>query len=257
MIIPRLNAELTRNDFFVYAACDETYFDEFAGPFINSASKNTTHKIHLHLFNPRKDQIQYCKDKDVSISYESVPLEIFEKAANKWLQSDSNVEHKRQILDAMKKSGDKQIINRIQKTYFACARFVRLNEIVVLPRKIFAIDVDAVIRNNISLLKADCDLYIHKNRQFLAGGIYLTGTNNSQRFLKEYATCLIDNITKDNLYWTLDQDILDTIVPKYIHDELPRSLIDWTMKNDSCVWTAKGKRKELNIFKQEQQKYKD
>ena len=255
MIIPRLNAELTRNDFFVYAACDETYFDEFAVPFINSARKNTTRSIHLHLFNPRKDQIQYCKNKDISVSYENAPLDLFQKAADKWLHLDG--EHKRQILEAMAKSGDKEIVNRIQKTYFACARFIRLNEIIASPRRLFAIDVDAVVRNEIPLLDSNCDLYIHKNRQFLAGGIYLTGTTTSQKFLREYATCLIDSITKDNLYWTLDQDILDKLVPNYIYSELPRSLIDWGMQDTSCIWTAKGKRKELTIFKQEQQKYRN
>ncbi len=255
MIIPRLNIESTKHDFFVYAACDETYFDEFAVSFINSARQNTTQSLHLHLFNPRKDQIQYCKDKEISISYEHAPLGLFQKAADKWLHLDG--ERKRHILEAMAKSGDKQIVERIQKTYYACARFIRLNEIITSPKRLFAIDIDAVIRNSISLLKADCDLYIHKNRQFLAGGIYLTGTIDSQKFLREYATCLIDSITKDDLYWTLDQDILDQLVPKYIFNELPRSLIDWEMKSDSCIWTAKGKRKELNIFKQEQQKYKD
>ena len=33
------------------------------------------------------------------------------------------------------------------------------------------------------------------------------------------------------------------------------SYIDWAMKSDSAIWSAKGKRKELDVFKQEQRKY--
>jgi hypothetical protein len=33
------------------------------------------------------------------------------------------------------------------------------------------------------------------------------------------------------------------------------SYIDWAMREDSAIWSAKGKRKELEIFKKEQDKY--
>jgi hypothetical protein len=33
------------------------------------------------------------------------------------------------------------------------------------------------------------------------------------------------------------------------------SYIDWAMRAESAIWSAKGKRKELDIFKNEQQKY--
>jgi hypothetical protein len=57
------------------------------------------------------------------------------------------------------------------------------------------------------------------------------------------------------LYWFLDQLILDQIVPKYRKGLLPMSYIDWAMKPESPIWSAKGPRKELDIFKKEQQKY--
>jgi hypothetical protein len=33
------------------------------------------------------------------------------------------------------------------------------------------------------------------------------------------------------------------------------SYIDWAMRAESPIWSAKGPRKELAVFKQEQQKY--
>ena len=64
------------------------------------------------------------------------------------------------------------------------------------------------------------------------------------------------SINEDDLYWFLDQFILDILVPKYHKGLLPMSYIDWAMRPESSIWSAKGKRKELDIFKQEQNKYK-
>ena len=63
------------------------------------------------------------------------------------------------------------------------------------------------------------------------------------------------SIEQDDLYWFLDQFILDQLVLKYHKGLLPMSYIDWAMRDDSAIWSAKGKRKELEIFKQEQKKY--
>jgi hypothetical protein len=60
---------------------------------------------------------------------------------------------------------------------------------------------------------------------------------------------------RDYVYWGLDQDILDQIVPQYNHGQLPMSMIDWNMAPDSVVWTAKGTRKEDVKFLDEKKKY--
>jgi hypothetical protein len=54
----------------------------------------------------------------------------------------------------------------------------------------------------------------------------------------------------------LDQVVLDQLVPKFNKGLLPMSYIDWAMRADSAIWSAKGKRKELAVFQQEQAKYK-
>ena len=81
------------------------------------------------------------------------------------------------------------------------------------------------------------------------------GKQGSHEFLQEYAAVLKTNIEQNELYWFLDQLVLDQLVPKYRKGLLPMSYIDWAMRADSPIWSAKGPRKELDIFKQEQQKY--
>jgi hypothetical protein len=122
-----------------------------------------------------------------------------------------------------------------------------------------AIDSDAIVRANIPSLPTIHDFYIHRitgrKARFLAGGIYLTGNEQGYNFLKEYAETLKSNIGCDTLHWGIDQDVLDYIVPKYNFGNLPLAYIDWEMLPNSYVWTAKGKRKELDIFVNEQKKY--
>jgi hypothetical protein len=159
----------------------------------------------------------------------------------------------------MQKGHDKSLVERVMKTYFACARFIRLGEIVLTPQQILAIDVDAIVRKRIIAPAGDYDFFIHhitgRKARFLAGGMFFLDTDQSLTYLKEYASVLKDNIEKDHLYWSLDQDVLDTIVPNYRYGQLPLSYIDWNMQNTSCVWTAKGERKNLPIFLNEKKRY--
>jgi len=259
MIIPPLQGKLEHTDFFIYGACDEKYFDEFGKSLINSIQRNSNDAIHLHLFNPREDQKKFCESTGVSFSYENVPLDLFQQAANNWdrkLTSAFDIDRYKRILKSMEKGNDNSIVERIQKTYFACARFIRLHELLHKPTNLISIDVDAIIRAKLPVLPNIPDLYIRKNKQFLAGGLYLTSNDNSFKFLTEYANKLKSSIEQDRLYWSLDQDLLDMIVPKYRYKELPMKYIDWEMKEDSYVWTAKGLRKNLKIFIDEQVKYK-
>lgn len=258
MIIPPLQGKLIHRDFFIYGACDEKYFDEFGRVLINSIKKNSNNNIHLHLFNPRQDQLNFCSENSVSVSYEYVSLDLFQPAADKWqgtMTTAFDIERQKRIFKSMEKGGDKTIIERVQKTYFACARFIRLAELLKEPQKVFSIDVDAVVRKQIPVLADGPDLYIRRNKQFLAGGVYLTGNKSSYKFIKEYSTLLTSNINADKIYWSLDQDVLDVIAGRYRYGELPMSYIDWFMNPESYIWTAKGKRKDLKIFIDEQQRY--
>jgi len=262
MLIPPILGNLSCEDFFIFAACDGFYFDEFGRSLINSIQYNSSHDIHIHLFNPTYEQIDFCHNKKVSVSYEYVPQHLFFEAAEQWTKETSDPKHnlrRLRILTAMEKGKDRLIIERIEKTYYASARFIRLAELTKVPKKFLAIDSDAIVRKNIQLLDNSYDFYIHQitgpKARFLAGGIYSSGNLNSYRFLNEYAGVLKENIENNYIYWSMDQDLLDDIVPKYKFNSLPLSYIDWNMSLESNIWTAKGKRKEVRQFIAEQKKY--
>jgi hypothetical protein len=262
-MLPELYGKLTANGFFIYSACDQKYFEEFGKIFLNSALKNTPHFVHLHVFNPTKETIESCQSKDrVSLSYEFVDRASFKVAAGKWSKAPSDEFNKiryDRTINAMSKGKDLDLTDRIEKTYYACVRFIRLAELVTEKDSFFAADIDAVIRKDIPVLPKDKDCYLHKitgkKARILAGGIYTQGNRNGYLFLKEFAEKLKNNIENDYLYWSLDQDVLDTVAPKYTTGDLPISLIDWDMKQDSAVWTAKGLRKDSAVFIAEQKKY--
>lgn len=257
MILPTLNGKLTCDDFFIYTACDQNYFDEFAPSLINSIKKNTDHQIHVHIFNPRDDQLEFCLSKDVSCTYEYVDIGEFKKSADRLAEEtqDDPINRKLRTLTAMEKGNDRSIQERIMKTYYACSRFIRLSQLVD-GQRFFSMDVDAVVRSPLKIISGK-DFFLHhisgKKARFLAGGIM--GSATSKNFLDEYSKELEKYITEDRLYWGLDQDILDAIVPKFNWGQLPLDYIDWNMTSKSYVWTAKGTRKNLVIFIDEQKKY--
>jgi hypothetical protein len=261
--MPPLQGILNQENFFIYVACDVEYFNDFGPTLINSVLRNTTFGIHVHLYNPTPEQIKYCRSIDrVSTTYEHVPIDMFDKAAEQWTTVSSDPEladRRRRIITAMGKGGDVNIQQRIQRTYFASARFIRLQQLIRPTSQVFAIDVDAIVRTDLPMLDNSRDFFIHyisgKRARYLAGGLYLTGNSRGYDFVKEYATVLKINIETDNLYWGIDQDVLTDLVPQYRWSNLPIEYIDWNMQPHSYIWTAKGTRKDLEVFVNEKQKY--
>jgi len=139
-------------------------------------------------------------------------------------------------------------------------RFVRLAEFIDQPRRFLEIDIDGIVRAPFPIEFADDaqqDLYLYKKDKggHLAGSILYTPKANSVQFIKDLADVIRHEIEHDNIYWFLDQNSLDTVITKYRRGLLPISYVDWHMTPDSAIWSAKGKRKELEIFKQELRKY--
>ena len=261
MRMPELQGTFDQTDFFIYAACDQVYFAEFAPAFIGSIRANTTHNIHLHLFNPTAEQISYCQRRGVGVTWEHAHQPLFAKSAERWQTvptGEPALTQYNRTHTAMGKGGDASIVERMQKTYYACARFVRLSEFGS-SQSVLAIDIDAVVRRPVPTLDSGKDFFIHyisgRRARYLAGGIWLNSRVQSANFLKEYAGQLRNYIEQDYLYWSLDQDVLDTVVPRFQYGQLPPEYIDWNMNANSYIWTAKGTRKELDVFVNEQQKY--
>ena len=261
MILPPLLGNLDQDKFFVYAAADSIYFDLHARPLINSIIANTPeYGVHIHIYNPRPDQIDYCRERPgVTCTYEN-PSEVdFQQVTDYWLtRIEFTNDRQRQMYKKGQKQGRGELSTLIRQTYYACTRFVRLAELLRPGQRCLSIDVDGLVRGQFNNQLGAEDFYLYekpKDGTHLAGAILFNGTAGSHQFLQDYAGQLRTSIGDNDLYWFLDQVILDQFVPNYHTGLLPMSYIDWAMREESAIWSAKGKRKELDVFKQEQRKY--
>jgi hypothetical protein len=261
MQLPPLLGNLDQDKFFIYAAADTVYFDLHAKPLINSILANTPEiGVHIHIYHPRPDQIEFCRSRaGVTCSYENPGEVDFQSVTDYWLtRTQFNNDRQRQMWKKGQKSGPGELSKLIHQTYYACARFIRLAELLRPGQRCLSIDVDGLVRSRFTDQLGSADFYLYqkpKDGTHLAGAILFNGTAGSHNFLQEYSGRLRSSIGEDDLYWFLDQVVLDQLVPQYHRGLLPMSYIDWAMRDESAIWSAKGPRKELDIFKQEQQKY--
>jgi hypothetical protein len=245
----------------VYAAADSVYFDLHARPLIKSIIANAPGRgIHIHIYDPRPDQIAFCRDlAAVTCSHETLDDTGFQQAADYWLtRSTFSNDRQRQMHKKGQKLGRDELLKLIRQTYYACARFIRLAELIRPGQRCLAIDVDGLVRAPFEPQLGPADFYLYekpKDGTHLAGALLLNGTAGTHEFVQKYAHQLRSAIEQDDIYWFLDQVLLDQLVPQYNKGLLPMSYIDWAMRAESAIWSAKGKRKELDIFKQEQRKY--
>ena len=258
---PPLLGNLDQNRFFIYAAADTVYFDLHARPLINSITTNTPeYGVHVHIYDPRPDQIEFCRTRPgVTCTYENLDDTGFQQAADYWLtRSTFSNDRQQQMHKKGQKLGREELLKLIRQTYYACGRFTRLAELLRPGQRCLSIDVDGLVRRPFTDQLGTDDFYLYekpKDGTHLAGAILFNGTAGTHAFLQEYARRLQASMDQDDLYWFLDQFILDQLAPGYRKGLLPMSYIDWAMRDESAIWSAKGKRKELTIFKQEQQKY--
>lgn len=260
MQISPIQGNLSQTKFFVYAAADSVYFDVHARPLINSVLRNTPDcGIHVHIYDPRADQIEFCSQPRVSCTHEYVDMQGAESATQYWLsRKDFANERQKQMHKKGITLGADNLKKLILQTYYACVRFIRLEQILAPHQRCLAIDVDGLVRAAFDHELGDQDFYLYekpKDGTYLAGAMLLNAKPGTQKFLQEYSTHLTASIEQNDIYWFLDQVLLDRIVPNYNRGLLPMSYIDWAMRAESSIWSAKGKRKELDIFKQEQARY--
>jgi hypothetical protein len=264
MNLPELQGTLDQPDFFIYVASDSDYFDRFGVTLINSVTRNTNFGVHVHLYNPRTDQLEFCdRTRRVSFTWEQCPAEQFASAIKFWSRPnlpEPYLARKKKMLGMKQADDPANLITWIYKTYYACMRFCRLPEIVKTPRRFLEIDIDGIVRRPFDSKFAnddDYDFFLYEKPKggHLAGAILYTGTQQSLNFTRDLANTIRDEIRKDNIYWFLDQHSIDSVIMKYRYGILPITYVDWHMQPDSAIWSAKGKRKDLEIFKQEQAKY--
>jgi hypothetical protein len=267
MNLPSLQGTLNQPGFFIYAAADERYFDDYAIPLINSVIKNTLHGVHIHIYNPRPDQIEFCqRTPRVSVTWETFDQTLFQSAVKFWSRPDLpepylSRRNKMLGIKVVEKGLplEENLVIWLRKTYYACVRFIRLAELMPTPRSFLAIDVDGIVRKPFQHeFNDDKDFYLHVKEKggHLAGVLLGTQSPRSQEFINQLASDIHQEFQRDNIYWFLDQHCLDNLVDRYNKGHLPLDYIDWYMKPESAIWSAKGKRKYLEVFLQEIARYK-
>lgn len=264
MNLPPIQGGLNQNDFFFYVAADAVYFDRFGRPLINSIERNSPHGIHVHLYNPSSEQLDFCHaHARVSVSWEMLASDQFDSALAFWSQPNLPEPYhgRRNKMLGLKQFTDcTNLGSWIYKTYYACMRFVRLAEIVIEPQRFLEIDIDGLVRSNFPTTFDDdrYDFYLYEKSKggHLAGAILYTEKPQALEFIQELARTIRAEIERDNIYWFLDQHSLDAVIPRFRRGLLPISYIDWHMAPDSAIWSAKGKRKELEVFQKELEKYR-
>jgi hypothetical protein len=261
MNLPPLEGTFRQSDFFVYAAADRLYFDTHGRPLINSVIKNSPDVgIHVHIYDPTDQQLSFCEGKpQVSLTWERLDPLVFEQVCAEWTtRTRFDNDRQRQMWKKGQAGGASELLKLIKQTYYACMRFARLAEILPRGQRCLEIDVDGLVRAPFDINLGDCDFYLYekpKDGTHLAGAILFNGKPGSHEFLQAYGQAMRENIARHDIYWFLDQVVLDQLVPKYRKGLLPMSYIDWAMRPESAIWSAKGKRKELQVFKSEQAKY--
>jgi hypothetical protein len=262
MIINSLQGQYPDAEYLLYAAADRVYFDLYAKPLIVSAYRNTPqYRVHIHIYDPTDEQLNWSKlQPNLTVSWESVDHDFLKKTAGHW-HARSNLSNNRQ-LEMQKKSQTlvpQDFLKLVCNTYYACTRFIRLQQLFRAGMTCLSLDVDGLIRKNFSMQFDTKDIYLYekpKDHTHLAGALLFQSHVGSQNFLNEYADQLTQSVNQGDLYWFLDQIVLDKLVPQYQKGLLPMSYIDWAMKPDSAIWSAKGKRKELLMFTEELKKYR-
>lgn len=257
-----IQGTLKQDNFFVYVAADTQYFERFGRALINSVMRNTNYGVHVHLYNPTQPQFDFINSNSrVSLTWETFDLDQFDSAVKFWSRpvlAEPYWSRRNKMLGLKQFSDSANIATWIYKTYYACMRFVRLAEFVDRPRSFLEIDIDGLVRRPfVTEFNDGRDFHLYQKDKggHLAGSILYNRSARSYEFIKQLASVIRHEIEQDNIYWFLDQHCLDNIIPQYNRGLLPISYVDWHMKPDSAIWSAKGKRKELEVFKKELGRY--
>ena len=274
MNLPPLQGKISQSGFFIYAAADTRYFDDYGRALINSVLKNTAYGIHVHVFNPTDKQLKWCEAQQrLSVSWEYIAPDQFDSAIQFWNRTDLPEPYagRKNKMLGLKQATPADLVNWLHKTYYACMRFVRLAELLQTPQHLLEIDIDGLVRSDFPTQLTNhecCDVYVYEKTKkdkvtgevrktgHLAGSILITDKPEALSFVKELGSAIRQEIIDDNIYWFLDQNCLDAIITRYRKGLLPIGYIDWHMDAASAIWTAKGRRKELAVFQQELAKYR-
>jgi len=264
MKMPQLYGNFSQNDTVFFVASDEVYFNIHAKPLINSIKKNFKESIHFHLYNPSDETKKFCENNNISYSFEYFDENLV-KTAYQIYQVPSNDWEMLRRRTKMLGIGDsvEKLRSELIRTYYACARFIRLHELLTKPTYIIMLDTDSLVRQSFNLPSNHYDIHIFEKRhkrhvpytQHLASTIFYTGTNGSFNLIRDHSNLIKEEFDANTFYWFLDQETLDIAIQKYRKNPLDQILVDFDMNSNSMIWCAKGKRKNEKVWLDEITRY--
>jgi len=213
MNLPNIQGQTNQSGKFFFFAADTGYFNLYGKALAYSLRQHAPWaKVHVHIYNPSEEQLSWCEQHSVSYTYESVDVNYAEI-----------------------------------KTYYACVRFIRIPEIFSNDAKIISFDCDVLARKHVPENIFDKDTVAsrvtirHKTGKSLASAIFF----GPDDFRYRYSDRLKENFSKDNIYWFLDQVVLDEMLEAGEASPIGYEIWTSTKMNDKDIfWTAKGDRKE-------------
>lgn len=245
------------NDKLTILLVSDTGYLPYVSIFINSLYQNsnlTYLKLHIYLVNVSSDN-KYINNIindakiPVSLTYDNIVLP-----------------------DGM--SIKRPVFNKTIGYYCNIRIKAILNMLKAEVKYIFYIDVDSLIRRDLTKLFTiiknneltfriiDDKYTAAKNTKYYmpvkTGAIGIKHTANTIKFFEEFHKLLNEN---NYLEWGDDQEYLYVLYKKYIitniisFKELNKSFLDWNFKEKSHIWTAKGNRKNNNIYLNELDNY--
>jgi len=264
MKMPTLYGNFSESDTVFFIAADENYFNVHARPLINSIRQNFKETIHFHLYNPSDHTKSFCDKSNISYSFEYFDESSVKQTFQVYKNVSVDCELSRRRSKMLKEGDDiSKLHNELIRTYYACARFVRLHELLIKPTYVIMLDTDSLVRHQFNLPSTMYDIHIFEKRhrkhvpytQHLASTIFYTGTQGSFDLIKDHAKLIREEFDLDSFYWFLDQETLDIAIQKYKKNALRQIFVDFDMDINSYIWCAKGPRKNEQVWLQEVSKY--
>jgi hypothetical protein len=227
------------SDLLIFTACDSLYFD-YAASLVRSADVfSPGSKFILHLINPEKKVLQQVEQLRRVIT-----------------TTDLYVSIEKTDLNSMDGEG--------KRTYYACARFLRIAELLKeYSCEFLVVDSDSLIVNpinrdftnkeeaDICLIRRDLDGVVDVRLAVATGTVYVRNRAASLDFFILLSNKLHNHFLTENINWFLDQVLFHETMMELVTTcirNIKKSYADWTFRKSSILWAGKGDLKTQHIF---------
>lgn len=243
-VLPKLKGDKPTAENIIYFSCNKDYYHKYGIPLINSILNTVDFiSIHCHLIL-KSETINLLKNSRVSYTYE-----VIDENFLKSIPINTRREEGKEIW------GTDNILEVIEKTYYASSRFMRLTELFNETQHIFQIDCDSLMQNPIkeeefrTLTKEVRLMPKPKDTNVIIASSICLGTGLvGEKFRNLFSYKMINAFNK-GAYWFIDQDVLKEVSNEVTWKHLPFTMNSWKISKDAVFVTGKGTRKEKNKFK--------